>query len=483
MTTAVVLVLSAKAKTAQLESWQSCCGAVCLRTVGGLLGTEVPLGEIRELLRSNSRGQVSFAEIAEAAEKMGLHAAGVRINSQRIEECAFPMIAHWPPNHFLVLLGLGKNRGVTVIDPPRAIRKMTRAELASRDHFNVLCISKHPLPVHTYPIGQPRADDQLPDQPGPPTIHGGLQFDDPLWYFGDVRPGTTKKHEFSFTNIASEPLAIVQLKPDCPCLKVKHFTENIAPGERGKIEVLIDTSGLIGHITKRIVGIASTRATNTHKSWFFLKIAGQVSKTGELLLEPACLYLGDTVKGSITCESVSLRRIGYDPLYLKSIEPTSPMISVNRIQGIDPNTRVLHLEVRVEANNALGALEEDVVFHTYNPHYPSATLHISGNIVPHISVEPPEVFLGLLSKQRPLNKNIIVRSRTATPFEIRSASTTLDGIVGAVFPTDYAKTSWQITLTNSAALQRGIIEGKIVANTNDSDLPKLEIPFTALVAQ
>ena len=57
----ITMFLFGQVKAQQLESWQSCCGAVCLRTVSGLLGESTGLAEIRELLQPNSMGETSLA--------------------------------------------------------------------------------------------------------------------------------------------------------------------------------------------------------------------------------------------------------------------------------------------------------------------------------------------------------------------------------------------------------------------------------------
>ena len=216
----------------KLENWQSCCGATCMQTVGGLLGMEIKLADARKLVRPNSRGETSLAEIADAAEKLGLHSVGLRIRSNKLKELSVPVIAHMQPNHFVVLLGLGED-GVGIIDPPRDIRKMTKEELAKQKHWNIVAISKKTIAGSGNIASKVGGSKHSSIKQGKAETFGNLKFYDSLWYFGNLKPKNKKTHKFLFKNIGKKTVAISKVIPSCSCMEIKDFSHEIAPNQEG----------------------------------------------------------------------------------------------------------------------------------------------------------------------------------------------------------------------------------------------------------
>ncbi|HVD97962.1 MAG TPA: DUF1573 domain-containing protein [Cytophagaceae bacterium] len=64
--------------------------------------------------------------------------------------------------------------------------------------------------------------------------------------FGSSIQGQVLKHIFKFKNTGKAPLIISSIQTSCTCITVKGPTEAVAPGERGDIEVTLDTKELKG---------------------------------------------------------------------------------------------------------------------------------------------------------------------------------------------------------------------------------------------
>ena len=475
----VAAFLSATTGADTLESWQSCCGATCLRTVSGLLGSQTDLAAIREWLQPNNRGETSLAEIAATARRMGFHAVGLGISSERLPECSVPLIAHRPPQHFVVLLGLGKGKGVLIVDPPHNPRRITTRELTEYEHWKVVAISKQPLSTEGQRAGP--SPDRATAREEAPLEYAGLRFDTTVWNFGSVKPGDNKTYEFSFANMSRKPITLGGIKANCTCLKIVHFLEVIAPGEQGAIRVLLDTAGMQGYVTKRIFGSVGNSG-NQAREGFVLSVLGEVSRRGELLLRPSEIGLPDLVRGSKVRKPVALRRIGYDRLLLREIRSNSPAVSAKIAEGSEGGPSEAHIEIQVEAQGQLGPCEHAVIFETDAPDNPTVTLRIHGNVIPHITVEPSEVFLGLVSHDDHQARTVSVRSKTDTPFTIKDVEVTTGGLTATCRPTNESRTQWQMVLTPSQVREKGIIGGKVLLKTDDPDLSEIEIPYMGLVA-
>jgi ATP-binding cassette subfamily B protein len=78
-----------------------------------------------------SKEGVSFANIIEAAESLGLRSTAAKLDLDAIQEHNFiPCIVHWRQNHFIILYKIKGNR-VYVADPAAGLIKYTKAEFES----------------------------------------------------------------------------------------------------------------------------------------------------------------------------------------------------------------------------------------------------------------------------------------------------------------------------------------------------------------
>jgi hypothetical protein len=73
-----------------------------------------------------------------------------------------------------------------------------------------------------------------------------MRFKKEVYDFGSVRPGEKPTHIFRFKNTGKATLQISSINPSCDCITVKGPSADIAPGEKGEVEVTFDTKGLKG---------------------------------------------------------------------------------------------------------------------------------------------------------------------------------------------------------------------------------------------
>ncbi|WP_439879695.1 peptidase domain-containing ABC transporter [Pontibacter sp. MBLB2868] len=107
------------------------CGPTCLRMVARHYGRSHSMQKLRELAEIGKEG-VSLLGIAEAAEKIGLRASGVKLNLEQLMEARLPAVLHWDQNHFVVLYGVKRGKCI-VADPARGIIKYSIKEFC--EHF------------------------------------------------------------------------------------------------------------------------------------------------------------------------------------------------------------------------------------------------------------------------------------------------------------------------------------------------------------
>jgi ATP-binding cassette subfamily B protein len=104
------------------------CGPTCLKMVTKHYGKNISLQTLRNESQFSKEG-VSLLGIAEAAEKIGFRAQGVKLTYKQLAEAPKPAILHWRQNHFVVLAprlrrGVGV-RSIQIADPATGLIKLT----------------------------------------------------------------------------------------------------------------------------------------------------------------------------------------------------------------------------------------------------------------------------------------------------------------------------------------------------------------------
>jgi|ERR1035437_789410 ATP-binding cassette subfamily B protein len=112
----------------QLDSMD--CGPTCLCMIAQFHGRNISIQKLRELSYITHQG-VSMMGICEAAEKIGFHTLGVRLNFEKLTELPLPCIVHWHQTHFIVVYKIVEKRNETyvyVADPGHGLLKYTKKE-------------------------------------------------------------------------------------------------------------------------------------------------------------------------------------------------------------------------------------------------------------------------------------------------------------------------------------------------------------------
>ncbi len=110
------------------------CGTACLKMVAEYYGQQYALDFLREKCNITRVG-VSLLGISEAAEAIGLHSTGVKMDMEQLKEIVqeIPVILHWNEKHFVVVYkGPKPNKQGTfyVADPDRGMVTYKEKEFA-----------------------------------------------------------------------------------------------------------------------------------------------------------------------------------------------------------------------------------------------------------------------------------------------------------------------------------------------------------------
>lgn len=98
-----------------------------------------------------------------------------------------------------------------------------------------------------------------------------LEFAEDSHDFGIVKEGKKVTHEYVFTNTGEAPLIVLQVTASCGCTTPEYSRKPVAPGEKGRIQVVFDSEGQVGRQHKII-----TVVTNAREGVALLHLRGEV---------------------------------------------------------------------------------------------------------------------------------------------------------------------------------------------------------------
>lgn len=104
-----------------------------------------------------------------------------------------------------------------------------------------------------------------------------LQFAQTAFDFGNISDRHDPiVHEFAFTNISDEPVAILSVSTGCGCTRPSYPTEPIKPGKSAKIKITFLPAGQAGQINKDIK-VRYRSATARSSKRVTLRLRGHVT--------------------------------------------------------------------------------------------------------------------------------------------------------------------------------------------------------------
>lgn len=98
-----------------------------------------------------------------------------------------------------------------------------------------------------------------------------IKFTESEFNYGKIIQGEKVSHTFTFTNEGKSNLIIASAKGSCGCTVAQPPKDPIPPGATGKIDVVFDSNGKSGVVSKSV-----TVLTNCEPNTVILTIGGEV---------------------------------------------------------------------------------------------------------------------------------------------------------------------------------------------------------------
>ena len=303
---------------------------------------------------------------------------------------------------------------------------------------------------------------------------------EPVKDLGKVWKGDNAAHDFAIRNDGDEVLQLFDVRPACGCV-VAQFDRMIQPGETGTIHTWMNTSSLMGPVSKGLTVITNDSSNPT----ITLSIRATVGTL--LTVKPGyarfIVVRGEPSKGEITQLLSSGDGSSFEVLGVTS---GIPQLHVQYREATDserdpnmPGTQWI-LTMSLAPDAPVGPINDAVRVTTNHPRQPMIEIPVSGLVRPVVAVTPPIADFGRVRLQEPLQKRLSIRFFATEPIAVTNVETDVEGIEAVLKPIQDGR-DYEIRLTLTTALQQGRFSGKVIVRTDSDKVPVIEIPIGGTV--
>ena len=198
-----------------------------------------------------------------------------------------------------------------------------------------------------------------------------LNIEQDVYNFGTILEGTIITHDFIIENKGSDPLLIPRVRSNCACA-VADYSEEILPGEKGKVTIEFDSRGSSGTVNYKVRGDSN----DPNNEYFDLTITGSVDPI--LIIEPKKVTLSGNAGENLETEIL----ISYDkrhPLKVISAESKKGNISVE-LEEIEVSDQIKY-RVKVKSlKKEKGKFSDYVCLKTDSDIYPEKQIRVKLDI-------------------------------------------------------------------------------------------------------
>jgi hypothetical protein len=157
-----------------------------------------------------------------------------------------------------------------------------------------------------------------------------IYFDSQTMDFGKILEGQKLKHVFKFANKGTATLEVLSVVASCGCTSTLLSQKSIKAGQDGQIEVVVDTSGRSGALSKTV----TVTSNDPLHQQVVLTMTAQVEP--EFALSQPSVYFGNVPKGQEATKEITITVQPPKPVNFLSVESNDPGVTV-RIEPV-PNT-------------------------------------------------------------------------------------------------------------------------------------------------
>lgn len=316
---------------------------------------------------------------------------------------------------------------------------------------------------------------------GPKLLITDLQHD-----FGPVKKGAVAQYSFSFKNGGKQDLQITNVAPACGCTS-SEFTKVVPPGQQGQVTLAVNTENFNGAISKT----AEVFTNDPSRSQFTLTMSMVITndnalppgkRMGSVIITPVDRWTTQIPKGFPVSGLISLYHDSPQPLTITKVEPGGEAFKVT-LNTLEPGKR-FSVNFAAKEGLPIGVYHQTIKLTTDSQETPELSLDLDMRVVAPVTANPAKIVFENLPVSKPdydistLSKFTWVTVTRSGGLELKNITSDLPFIKVKIESIEQNKQTYLLRIGFNEKPGLGKHQGTIKIETNNKDVPVIEIPVT-----
>ncbi len=234
--------------------------------------------------------------------------------------------------------------------------------------------------------------------------------------FGTVARGSDTAYRFVAKNIYKQDVELLGVRSTCGCTAASIEKKVLKTGDVGYVTATFNTRTFTGlHGATLTVAVRWNDNGNWRRGETQLRVNGNIR--ADVVFKPGAVRFESVDQGKISEQTVEVAYAGRSDWKIVDVRGASDNLEVEMTQKQRYSNRATYdLLIRLKETTPAGYFNEQLVLVTSDDQNPRIPIHISGRVVPALSVSPESLLLGDVTHGERVSKKVIVRARE--PFRI-----------------------------------------------------------------
>jgi hypothetical protein len=236
--------------------------------------------------------------------------------------------------------------------------------------------------------------------------------------FGNVARGSDTVFRFAAKNIYKQDVELLSVRSSCGCTSPTIEKKVLKTGDIGYVTATFNTRTFTGlHGATLTVSVRWNDRGRWRHGETQLRVNGNIR--GDVVFKPGAIRFDNVDQGKNNEQVVEVSYDGRSSWKVVDVRGVSNDIEVELTQKRRYAGRIAYdLLVRLKDTAPAGYFNDQLVLVTNDEQYPRIPIHVSGRVVPVISVAPQSILLGDVPHGEQVSKKVLVRGKQ--PFRIMS---------------------------------------------------------------
>ncbi|MCP4609678.1 MAG: DUF1573 domain-containing protein [Planctomycetes bacterium] len=275
-------------------------------------------------------------------------------------------------------------------------------------------------------VGQSRIPTNNPSSRPVESVKNSRLVIEPRQAYQRVFEETTSlPFKFRVTNTSNKTIELRYVLPGCGCTAARMDTYRLAPRQSTNLHVIYNVHGLFGELPRREIRLITDDLDQPVSK---CTVSGYRQR--RFKINPPSADFGSVLSGEPRFLEVSVQTVGTNmQLLLEKIMVDSPWLTVQVLEEVTfpDDTTMLTLKIGLKKETPQGSIHSRVFIPRVQDDGTGPVIPVIAEVCGPVRMVPPKVFVGILSTDAVMTRNVEVKPAVATISKKRPKMVLVDG--------------------------------------------------------